>query len=84
MYCEMYSMHYVMCSVHSAVFIVKSSVQYELEGTARYAGFTSSPCGGLRPPAEAFFALLAKKKAFYALLAYFRPFLVFSRNLSNF
>ena len=28
-----------------------------LEGTARYAGFTSSSCGGLRPPAEAFFAL---------------------------
>ena len=32
---------------------------YELEGTAPYAGFTSSSCGGLRPPAEAFYAVLA-------------------------
>ena len=36
-----------------------------LEGTARYAGFTSSSCGGLRPPAEAFFALRAKKSFLY-------------------
>ena len=42
-----------------------------LEGTARYAGFTSSSCGG-------------QKQAFYAVLAYFRPLLVFSSNLSNF
>ena len=52
--------------------------------TARYAGFPSRSCGGLRPPAEVFVALGAKKRAFYALLAYFRPFLVFSSNLSNF
>ena len=48
------------------------SFSIKLEGTARYAGFTSSSCGELRPP------------AFYAVLAYFRPFLVFSSNLSNF
>ena len=45
-----------------------------LEGTACYAGFTSSSCEGPWPPAE----------AFYAVLDYFRPFLVFSKNLSNF
>ena len=49
-----------------------------LEGTDRYAGFTSGSCGGLRPPAET-----GKKRAFYAVLAYFRPFLVFISNLSN-
>ena len=35
-----------------------------LDGTARYAGFTSSSCGGLWPAAEAFFALRAKKELF--------------------
>ena len=33
----------------------------KLEVTARYAGFTSSSCGELRPPAEVFVALWAKK-----------------------
>ena len=55
---------------------VISPIIKELEGTARYAGFTSSSCGGFRPA--------GKKRAFYVLLDYFRPFLVFSSNLSNF
>ena len=45
-----------------------------LEGTARYAGFTSSSCGGLRPPAGAFFALREKKELFmlfWLTLGYF-------------
>ena len=46
----------------------------KLEGTARYAGFTSSSCGGLWPPAEAFLALLAKKG----------PFMLFWLTLGNF
>ena len=40
-------------------------------GTRRYGplrGPTSSSCGGLRPLAEAFFALSGKKRAFYAVL----------------
>ena len=36
----------------------------KLEGTARYAGFASSSCRGLRPPAEAFFCPSGKKKSF--------------------
>ena len=56
---------------------VTVSIDHPVEDTARYAGFTSSSCGGLRPPAEAFFAL-------FAVLAYFRPFFMFSSNLSNF
>ena len=58
-----------------------------LIATRRYSplrGLTSSSCGGLRPTAEAFFALPAKKRVFYAVFAYFRPFLVFSSNFSNF
>ena len=62
-----------------------------LEGTARYAGFTSSSCGGLRPPAKDFFALRAKKKLFmlfWLTLGHFRCSVVtsvtFSSNLSNF
>ena len=50
-----------------------------LEGTARYAAFTSSSCGGLLPLAET-----RQKRAFLAVLAYFRPLLVFCSKLSNF
>ena len=47
-------------------------------------GPTSSSCGGLRPSAEAFFALWAKnKKAFHAVLAHFWQFLVSSSNHGN-
>ena len=55
--------------------------------TRRYGplrGPTSSSCGGLRPSAEAFFALLAKKKNYYAVLAHFQQFLVSSSNIGNF
>ena len=46
-----------------------------LEGMARHSGPLLAP-----RRASAF----GKKKAYYAILAYFRPFLVFSSNLSNF
>ena len=42
---------------------------------------TSSSCGGLRPAAKAFFR--AKKRAYYAVLAHFRPFSMSSSNLGN-
>ena len=45
--------------------------------TRRYSPLrvlNSSSCGGVRPPAEAFWTLRAKEKAFYAVFAYFRPF----------
>ena len=46
-------------------------------------GPTYSSCGGLWPLAEAFFCPLAKKKAFYAVLAHFWRFLVSSSNRGN-
>ena len=46
---------------------------------------TSSSCGGLQPWVKTCFALPAKKGFFCAaVLAYFRPFSVFSNNLNNF
>ena len=49
----------------------------KVEGTARYAGLLlASP--------ESLWLRLFDKKAFYAVFAYFRQFLVFSSNLSNF
>ena len=66
-------------------------IVWSLEGTARYAGFTSSSCGGLLPPAEAFFALRAKKGLFMLFLLTLGLFwclvvtsVTFSGNLSNF
>ena len=46
-----------------------------LEDKARYAGLLLAPaeCFGLRPRV---FALWAKKKAYYAVLAHFGPFFV--------
>ena len=62
-----------------------------LEGTARYAGFTSSSCGGLLHPAEACFALRAKKEIFmlfWLTLGHVWCSVVtsvtFSSNISNF
>ena len=62
--------------------------------TRRYSllrGLTSSSCKGLRPPAEAFFALRAKKELymlFWLTLGHFWCSVVtsvtFSSNLSNF
>ena len=52
--------------------------------TRRYGplrGPASSTCRKLWPLAEAFFPLRANKKAYYATLAHFRPFLVFSNKL---
>ena len=46
----------------------------KLEGVARYAG-------QLLAPAESF--TQGKKRAYYAVLAYFRPILVFSSNHNN-
>ena len=46
-----------------------------LEDTARYAGLLLSLGRGF---------FLGQKKAFYAFLPNFKPFLVFSSNLSNF
>ena len=40
-------------------------------------GLTCSSCGGVPPLAE-FFALWANKRAFKVVVAYFKPFLVFS------
>ena len=48
-------------------------------------GPTSSSCGGLRPRLRLFLLLGQKKKrAYYAVMAHFKPFWVFSRNLGNF
>ena len=55
--------------------------------TRRYSplfGLSSSSCGRLWPSAEAFFALRAKKRAYYAVLAHFWHLLVSSSNLGNF
>ena len=62
--------------------------------TRRYGplrGLTSSSCGGLRPSAEAFFALRAKKELFMLFWPIFGNFwcpvvtvVTFSINLSNF
>ena len=62
--------------------------------TRRYGplrGPTSSSCGGLRPLAEAFFALRAKKELVMLFLPIFGDFwcpvetvVTFSSNLSNF
>ena len=48
---------------------------FVLEGTA--CMLDCSSCRGLQPSAETFFAHWAKKRAFHAVCAYFRPFLVF-------
>ena len=55
--------------------------------TRRYSllrGLISSYWGGLQPLAEDSFALRANKIAFYAVCAYFRPFLVIGIYLLNF
>ena len=48
-----------------------------LEGTARYAGFTSSSCGGLLPLAEAFFAFSKAEQNNTVVLKFDNSFLVF-------
>ena len=65
-----------------------------LNKTRRYGplrGPTSSSCGGLRPPAEAFFALRAKKELFMLFWPVVGDFwcpvvtvVTFSSNLSKF
>ena len=52
-----------------------------LEGMARYAGLLLAPAEDF---GRGFFCPSCKKRAFYDCLAYFRPFFVFSSNLSNF
>ena len=54
-----------------------------VKGTARYAGLFLAPA---RDSAfgRVFFTLWVQKKAFNAVCAYFRPFLVFSSNLLTF
>ena len=55
--------------------------------TRRYGplrGPTSGSCRGLQPAAEAFFALWAQQKPYYAVLDNFWQFLVFSSSLGNF
>ena len=47
-------------------------------------GPTSSSCGGLQSSADVFFVPSCKKRAFFSVLAHFRPFLVSSCNLGNF
>ena len=63
-------------------FKFKMSLLYALEGTARYAGLLLAPAEGFGLRPRLFFG--KKKEGFYAVFAYFRPFLVFSSNLSNF
>ena len=63
----------------------ESSDYIGLEGTARYAGLLLAPAEGLWPQAKTFcWPFGQKNRAFYAVLAYFSPWLVFSSNLSNF
>ena len=52
------------------------SFNYELEDTARYAGLLLAPAEGFGLWPRLFFALWAKKRAFYAVLAYFRCLVV--------
>ena len=82
-----YSETYGHCIFFSLYFFSLS----KLEGTARYAGFTSRSCGGLPPPAGAFFALRAKIELFmmfWLTLGHFWCSVVtsvtLSSNLSNF
>ena len=53
------------------------------KGMARYAGQLLAPAEGLAF-GRGFFCPLGKKRAYYAVLAHFRPLLVFSSNLTNF
>ena len=54
-----------------------------LEDTARYAGLLAAPAEGFGFWPR--FSLPGRKpRAYYAVLAHFRPFLVSSSNLSNF
>ena len=55
-----------------------------LKNSGPLRGPTSTSCGGLRPLDQAFFALLAKKRAYHAVLARFMQFLLSGSNLSNF
>ena len=55
--------------------------------TRRYSPLrrlSSCSCGGLWPLSVAFFCPAGNKKNYVYFFAYFRPFLVFSRNLSTF
>ena len=54
---------------------------YILEDTSRYAGLLLAPAEGF---GRGFFCPLGKKRAYYAVLAHFRPFLVSSSNLGKF
>ena len=54
-----------------------------LEGTARYAYLLLAPAQGF-DLLQRFFLLFGQKRAFDAVFANFRPFLVFISSLSNF
>ena len=72
----------------------KSSSEKAFRLTRRYSplrGPTSSSCKGLWPSGDAFFALRAKKRAYYAVLVHFgncwcplETMVTFSSNLKNF
>ena len=55
----------MLCHHHSMILTLNIAFTSEIMNTRRYGplrGPTSSSCGGLRPSAEAFFALRAKKE----------------------
>ena len=54
-----------------------------IEGTASYAGLLLAPAEGIGLRPRLFLPFGGKKRAFYAVFAFFRPFLVFSSNLRN-
>ena len=65
-----------------SIALLEMSIIFITRSTAAMRALLLPPTKGfsLRPR----FLLPGKKRAFYALLAYFRTFLVFSSNLSNF
>ena len=63
---------------------LESIKKKKLEDTARYAGLLLAPAESFGLCHRLFFALLAKKRAYYADLAHFWEFLVPSSNMGNF
>ena len=76
-------------SVHADCTFLQESIQYKvysiLGDTARYAGLLIAPAEGSGLQPRFFLPFGQKRRAlFFAVLAYFRLFLVFSSKLSNF
>ena len=65
----------------TCTFLFFSWIKIKLEDTARYAGLLLPPAEGFD---QGFFCPLGKKRAYNAVLAHFRLFLVASSNLGNY